>query len=72
VYSTQDDIPMSKEPTTKVQSVIDMCSRKSGTTLADIAAKLQISKAAASSLIADARAKGVKVKFDVEGGRYYV
>ena len=26
----------------------------------------------AESLIADARAKGVKVKFDVEGGRYYV
>lgn len=43
-------IPMPKEPTTKVQTVIDMCSRKSGTTLAEIAAKLHISKAAASFL----------------------
>ncbi len=41
---------MPKEPTTKVQTVIDMCSRKSGTTLAEIAAKLHISKAAASFL----------------------
>ena len=63
---------MPKEPTTKVQTVIDMCSRKSGTTLAEIAVKLNIGKGAASSLVADARAKGVKVKFDVEGGRYYV
>lgn len=63
---------MTKKPTTKVQTVIDMCSKKSGTTMDDIAAKLRISRAAASSLVADARAKGVKVKFDVERGRYYV
>ena len=55
----------------KVQTVIDMRSKKSGTTVGDIAAKLRISKVAAAELIADARAKGVKVKFDVEGGRYY-
>jgi RIO-like serine/threonine protein kinase len=40
--------------------------------LKDITDKLGVGKVAAASLIADARTKGVKVKFDVEGGRYYV
>ena len=62
---------MPKEPTTKVQTVIDMCSRKSGATLDAVSKKLHINKSAASSLVADARRKGVKVKFDVEDGRYY-
>ena len=63
---------MTKKPTSKVDTVIAMCGRKSGTTLADITKRLNVSKAAASSLIADVRHKGVKVKFDVESGRYYI
>lgn len=64
---------MSKKPTkSKVDSVIALARRKSGTTLAEIAQKLTVGKTAASSLIADARRKGVKIKFDVESGRYYV
>jgi hypothetical protein len=51
--------------------VIALCERKGVCTLADII-KLGVSKTVAGSLIADARTKGVKVKFDVEGGRYYV
>ena len=64
---------MTKKPTqSKVESVIALCERKGGCTLADISTKLGVNKVASASLIADARAKGVKVKFDVEGGRYYV
>jgi predicted ArsR family transcriptional regulator len=64
---------MTKKPTqSKVESVIALCERKGGCTLADISTKLGVSKVAAASLIAVARAKGTKVKFDVEGGRYYV
>jgi hypothetical protein len=60
-------IPMTKTPTTKVESVIALCEREGGCTLKDITEKL-----VAASFIADARAEGIKVKFDVEGGRYYV
>ena len=60
-----------KPPQSKVDTVIALCERKGGCTLADII-KLGVSKTVAGSLIADARAKGVKVKFDDEGGRYYV
>ena len=64
---------MSKQkPTTKVETVIALCERKSGVTLAEIATKLRVSRVAASSLIADARRQGVKVRFDVEDGRYRV
>jgi hypothetical protein len=64
---------MTKKPTsTKVAAVIALAQRKSGTTIADVTKQLRISPTAAASLIADARAKGVKVKFDVEDGRYYV
>ena len=64
-------IPMTKKPTTKVKSVIALCERE-GATIKDMAEKLRVSKVVAASFIADARAKGIKVKFDVEGGRYYV
>ena len=53
----------------KVDSVLALCKR--GTTLEAISKKLGVGKVAAASLIADARRKGVKVKFDVESGRYY-
>jgi biotin operon repressor len=58
-----------KLPKTKVSTVIQLCKRKSGTTLESIAKSLGVSKVAASSLIGDARRKGVKVKH--EDGRYY-
>ena len=63
---------MEKPIQSKVDTVIALCERKGGCTLADISTKLGVNKIASGSLIADARAKGVKVKFDVEGGRYYV
>jgi DNA-binding transcriptional regulator LsrR (DeoR family) len=63
---------MTKKPATKVDSVIALCEREGGCTLKDITERLGVSKVVAASLIADARAKGIKVKFDVEGGRYYV
>jgi hypothetical protein len=55
---------MPKKQTTKskVDSVIALCARKSGCTLADITSKLRISKIAAASLIGDARRKGQRVK----------
>ena len=65
-------IPMTKKPTTNVESVIALCEREGGCTLKDITEKLGVSKVVAASFIADARAKGIKVKFDIEGGRYYV
>ena len=65
-------IPMTKKPTTNAESVIALCEREGGCTLKDITEKLGVSKVVAASFIADARAKGIKVKFDVEGGRYYV
>jgi hypothetical protein len=51
---------MTKKQATKskVESVIALCARKSGCTLADITSKLRISKVAAASLIGDARRKG--------------
>ncbi|MGC2454718.1 MAG: hypothetical protein WA592_18345 [Pseudolabrys sp.] len=61
-----------KPPQSKVDTVIALCERKGGCTLADISTKLGVSKMISGGLIADARAKGVKIKFDVEGGRYYV
>jgi biotin operon repressor len=48
---------------TKVATVIALCQRKSGVSLDQIAKQLKISKNAASSLIKDARRKGVKVHF---------
>jgi len=51
------------KPITKVETVIDLASRKAGVTLEQIAKQLKISNVAASSLISDARRKGVKVKF---------
>ena len=68
---------MKKRPTARTKAelviaVIALCERKGGCTLADISTKLGVSKVTATYLIADARAKGVKVKFDVEDGRYYV
>jgi hypothetical protein len=74
VQRTQEIIPMTKKLTTKtkVDTVIALCERKGGCSLKDIMDKLGVSKVAAGSLIADARrAKGIKVKYDVESGRYY-
>jgi hypothetical protein len=50
---------------TKVQRVIEMCSRKDGATLDHISSALSISKAAASSLIGDARRAGKNIKREV-------
>jgi DNA-binding transcriptional regulator LsrR (DeoR family) len=61
-----------KETSTKVETVIALASRKSGVTLDEIAERLNVSRVAAASLIADARRKGVKVRFEVEDGRYRV
>ena len=63
---------MSKKPTSKVDTVIVLASRKSGVTLTEISNKLHVSTAAAASLIADARRKDVKIKYDVESGRYHL
>lgn len=46
---------------TKKQTVIDMCSRDCGTTVAEIASTLLISKVAARSLIGDVRHGKIKV-----------
>jgi DNA-binding transcriptional regulator LsrR (DeoR family) len=48
---------------TKVATVQSLAARKRGVTIAEIAKTLRVSRVAASSLIADARAKGVKVRF---------
>jgi DNA-binding transcriptional regulator LsrR (DeoR family) len=52
-----------KKPVTKVATVIALAQRKGGTTIEEISKKLKISSVAGSSLIADARRKGVKVRF---------
>jgi DNA-binding transcriptional regulator LsrR (DeoR family) len=52
-----------KKPVTKVATVIALAQRKSGVTLEEISKKLKITKVAASSLIGDARRKGVRIKF---------
>jgi DNA-binding transcriptional regulator LsrR (DeoR family) len=58
-----------KTKITKVQAVINLCKRKSGATLDVISAKLRVSKAAAQSLVNDARRNhSVKIKF--LDGRY--
>jgi biotin operon repressor len=62
---------MTKKPTSKVDTVIALVSAKAGTTIDAISKKLSVSRTASASLIADARAKGVKIKYDVESGRYY-
>jgi DNA-binding transcriptional regulator LsrR (DeoR family) len=59
----------------KVDSVIALSSRKSGTTLKAIAERLKISLSAASSLVQDARRKGVKIKCEQRAdgdSRYYL
>jgi hypothetical protein len=60
----------------KVATVIALCERKSGCTLADITSKLGVSKVAAASLIGDARRrKGQRVKCekgDDGVNRYFV
>ena len=59
----------------KIEQVIALCSRKSGTTLADIMDKLSVTQVAASSLIGDARRKGVNIKSEKSAAgkyRYYV
>jgi DNA-binding transcriptional regulator LsrR (DeoR family) len=53
----------SNKPITKVATVIALAQRKNGTTIDEISKKLKISRVAAGSLIADARGKGVKIKF---------
>jgi hypothetical protein len=55
---------------TKVASVVVFAQRKDGVTLEQIVEQLQNSKSAASSLIGDARRKGIKIKF--ENGAYHV
>jgi predicted transcriptional regulator len=61
---------MKKKPTrSKVDTVSALCGRKTGTTISEIVKRLNVSAVAASSLIGDARRKGVKVKH--EDGRYY-
>jgi hypothetical protein len=60
------------QPLSKVDTVIALASRKAGVTLAEISTKLYVNNVAAASLIADARRKGVKIKYDVESGRYHV
>jgi DNA-binding transcriptional regulator LsrR (DeoR family) len=60
---TQEDKMSSKKSITKVATVITLAQRKSGVTLDQIAKQLKISSVAASSLIGDARRKGVKVGF---------
>jgi len=48
---------------TKVDTVIALCKRKSGTTIVEIAKQLKVSKVAAASLLGDARRKGARVQF---------
>lgn len=62
-------MPTTKKPTSKVSKVIALARREAGTTIPEIAKRLGVSTVAVSSLIADARRKGVKVKH--EDGRYY-
>jgi hypothetical protein len=60
---------------TKVGTVIALCERKSGCTLADIATKLRVSEVAAVFLIGDARRHGQRVKCEsgADGvSRYYL
>ena len=60
---------------TKVGTVIALCERKSGCTLADITTKLRVSEVAAASLIGDARRNGQRVKCEsgADGvSRYYL
>jgi hypothetical protein len=52
-----------KKPVTKVATVIALAQRKSGVTLEQIVKQLKVGKIAAQSLLADARRKGVKIKF---------
>ena len=64
---------MTKKPTSKVDAVIALASRKSGVTLDEISKAVHVSVAtAAASLIGDARHKGVKIKYNVESGRYHL
>ena len=53
---------LTTKPATKVEHVVMLCRRKSGCTMAQITKSLEVSAEAAHSLIADARAKGFKVK----------
>ena len=54
----------------KVEAVIALASQKSGVTLGEICAKLRVNLGEAGALIAEARRQGIKVRFDVEDGRY--
>lgn len=56
------------KPTSKVQRVLELCSRETGVALDEIMQELPVSRAAASSLIGDLRRKGKAVKF--ENGTY--
>jgi hypothetical protein len=60
---------MTKKPTTKVDTVIALCKRKTGVSIFEITRRLSVSTVAASSLIADARRKGARLKN--KDGRYY-
>lgn len=66
---------MTKITKTKVDAVIALCGRKSGCTLSNIMDKLSVTRAAAASLIGDARRKGIKLKYEKRAAgrnRYYV
>ena len=58
---------MTKQSTTKIETVIKLAQRKSGCTVEAIMSKLDISKVAAQSLLGDARRKGVQLKRDDNG-----
>jgi len=64
----------SQDPKTKVEKVEAvialLASQKSGVTLNEIAAKLKVNLGEAGVLVAEARRRGIKVRFDVEDGRY--
>jgi len=64
----------SQDPKTKVEKVEAvialLASQESGVTPGEICAKLRVSLGEAGALIAEARRRGIKVRFDVEDGRY--
>ena len=67
---------MTKQTQTNIAKVIALCGRKGGVTLSDIQKRLDVSKVASTSLIADARRRGARIKYkkgaDGAAGRYHV
>jgi hypothetical protein len=67
--------PAAEKPkaVSKVDRVVELCSKKNGVTLSEIATELGCSKTAASSLIADGRKKGTAIKSEkrLDGVTFY-